>query len=105
MPIFKLLRSELLSGFVQQIGFGLQNFRDAKDLLIGFTPALLFNCFAHAGKRLYAVAGIEAGRVDEILEPGPIRKASRVAQQALALNQLGIDGRSPVSPAVANDFS
>src|SRR3989440_4043221 len=52
---------------------------DDDDLLAGLLPVVLLDGLARAGQRLDAVARVEAGRVNLVLEPGTARQA-RVAR-------------------------
>src|ERR1700733_14820513 len=61
---------QLFSSFVDQRRLALEHFPYAHDLPVGFLPLLLLNGFAHTRQRLDAIAGIESGRVDLVLEPG-----------------------------------
>src|SRR5579872_3798775 len=47
----------------------LQDLAHFGDLFVGQFPILLFDAFTHGGERLDSVAGIEAGRIDLVLEP------------------------------------
>jgi hypothetical protein len=47
-----------------------------------FGPALVLDRLAHAGQGLGAIAGEAAGRVDQVLVPGPARQAD-VGRQRL----------------------
>src|ERR1700733_1153487 len=53
-----------------------------RNVLTGFVPASRFNRLAHAGHRLGGVPGVLPRRVNEMLEPGPLRQ-SIVADQGL----------------------
>src|SRR4051794_28249157 len=60
--------------------------RDAY-LLGGLLPVVLLYGLAHAGYRLHAVARVEAGRVDLMLEPGAARQPRVARHRALEAHQ------------------
>ena len=73
-----------MGGLAEEIGFLLEGCGDAGDLGIGFGPLFLLNGFANAGDGFDAVAGVEAGGVEQVLEPGAVGQAGGVGEDALA---------------------
>src|SRR5437588_8407115 len=60
---------------------------DDGDLLASLLPVVLLDGLAHAGQRLDAVARVEAGRVNLVLEPGAARQARVARHRALDAHQ------------------
>src|SRR5262249_8663776 len=58
---------------------------DDAHLLLGLLPVPLLERLAHAGQRLHAIAGVEAGRIDLVHEPWPARQPLLTGERALAL--------------------
>ena len=65
----------------------------AHDLGLGLGVALLLNGFADAGQRAGPVPRVDAGCVDEVLEPGPPREALRREEDPLAPDEQRVDAR------------
>src|SRR5437764_4764944 len=57
------------------------------DLLARLLPVVLLDGLAHAGQRLDAVARVEAGRVNLVLEPGAARQARVARHRAFDAHQ------------------
>ena len=55
------------------------------DVFLGLAPLALFEALANSGKGLYAVAGVEAGRVDLVAEPWTAGEALFARQPFFAL--------------------
>ena len=58
------------------------------NLLVGLRPLLLLDGLADAGDGFYAVSGVEARRVEQMLEPRPIGQSALIGQQTLAANRI-----------------
>src|SRR5438270_14010084 len=69
-PAFNLRRHR-----INQCGLALEHSAHARRLLVGLLPVLLLNGFAHAGIGFHVIDGIDAGRVDHVLVPGPSRQS------------------------------
>ena len=72
-------------------GEGFQGGGGAGDLLVGFGPETLLDCLADAGQSFDSVAGVVAGRVDHVLEPGTARQALGTGQDALGADEDGVE--------------
>src|SRR3989442_15057429 len=68
-------------------GEALQRARGDDGLLLRRLPVALLEGLPHAGQRLDPVAGVEAGRVDLVPEPGADGQAFRTRQRLLGVHQ------------------
>src|SRR4051812_25752759 len=71
---------------------------DARDdaggeryLLGGLLPVVLLDGLAHAGNGLHAVARVEAGRVNLVLEPRAARQSRIARHRALEVHQYTVE--------------
>jgi hypothetical protein len=71
-------------------GFGFEYARGDYDLRVHIFPLFLFDGLAHGGKRLRFVAGVLAGRVNEMFEPRATGKALLQRELLLAGHQRGV---------------
>ena len=65
-----------------------------RDLGVNNRPLFLLDRLTHGGKCFYAVAGVEAGRVDHVLKPWAIGQAGWIKEGTFRLHQGGVDGRA-----------
>src|SRR5258708_20149115 len=90
-----LCRSELGCGGGNEHGFVAQNAGDYHDSFIGLFPLLLLDGFAHGGHGLHRVAGVEAWRVELVLEPRPVRQSPRRGSLAPAFHPQMVSFAAP----------
>src|SRR5215208_7138659 len=64
----------------------------ARDLGIGVAPLPLLDRLADSGHRLDAVAGVEAGRVEQVLVPRATAQSLGRGQGALGLDEPPVHG-------------
>ena len=65
--------------------------RGALGLGIDFLSLTLFDRFAHGGKGLGAVAGVETGSVDQVGIPGATRESLFTGKPSLGLHQQTVE--------------
>src|SRR5262249_26079478 len=80
-------------GLLDPRGLSLENPREHRNPLRGELPVLLLDRLPDGGKRLDAVARVEAGRIDFVLEPRPSRKTFAGEEQSLQPEELPVHGR------------
>src|SRR5262245_8064483 len=83
---------EIGSGCVDQRFLALERARDARDFGFRLSVVLLLDRLAHTGHRLDGVAGVVAGRVEQMAIPGAPRQTGGIGELTLALNQPQVDG-------------
>ena len=72
-------------------GFVFDGMGYASDLLVGIRIAAFFDSLARSGQGLGVIAGVPAGSVDQMLHPGPARKALWVGELSLGLGEFFIE--------------
>ena len=73
-------------------GVALQRGGDIENFLFGLGPFAFFDGFAHPWQSLYAIAGVEARRINLMAIPRPAGQSPVVQQGALGQEQEPVEG-------------
>src|SRR5207244_219539 len=83
---------ELLGRTIDHVRHGLQRLAGRPDLRVALRPAFLLDRLAHARKRLYAIARVEARSIDLVTVPRPARQSRRARERAFRAEQDPVHG-------------
>jgi len=79
---------ELGGRVIDGVGIGLKRLRNPDSFTFRLVVASLLDGFADAGKGFGAVAGVETGGVNEVLEPRPAWQALIFGESTFELEKL-----------------